>query len=116
MPAQYQDDLRPDQAKLLGEIGGAGLRFGGLGIPIVGWAAFQDVGDEDLAARKADSPKQLIEQLARGADEGFALLVLVLTGRFAHDHDPRARRPDSRHRSGSRMTKRALATVVHRRA
>src|SRR2546430_1184675 len=96
MPAQYQDDLRPDQAKLLREIRRTGLHFGRLWIPIVRWAALEDIGDEDIAAREADSPQELVEQLACCADEGFALQVFVLAGRLPNHHNPGVLRTDTR--------------------
>src|SRR5438874_1849489 len=57
-------------------------------ITVLGRAVTHDVRDEDLAAVEADAREQLIEHLARGADERPALNVLVVAGRLAEEEDP----------------------------
>src|SRR3984893_1434648 len=116
VPAEHQDDFGLDEPELLLEIRRASLGFGGLRIPVSRRPAFEDVRDEDVATREADAAKQLLEQLAGGADEGLALQVLVLAGRLADDHDPRGGRANSWHRPGPRMTQRATPAIVDRRA
>ena len=52
-----------------------------------------DVGDEHLAPVEPDAGEQLVEELARGADERPALHVLVVAGSLAEEEDPRLARP-----------------------
>src|SRR5438105_8646733 len=61
MPSKYQDNFRFDQPELLLEIGRAGLRFGGLGIPVARRPTLEDVRDEDVGPRESDTAKQLVE-------------------------------------------------------
>ena len=65
-----------------------------LGVAVLRRAPGHDVGDVDRArgvlgaARQADGGEHQVEQLARAADEGQALDVLVAPRRLAHDHHP----------------------------
>ena len=66
----------------------AGVLLGVEGIPVLGRAAFDYVGDIDVfSAVQVDEEEHLIQQLARPAHEGLALEVLVLTGALAHEED-----------------------------
>src|SRR5205814_8942752 len=98
---------------LLFELRRAGLRLGGLRIPVSRRTALEDVGDEDVAAREADPTQQLVEELARCADEGLALQVLVLTGRLPDDHDPRVLGANARDGVGSTEAERATPAIVN---
>ena len=85
--AEGDDDLGVDQGDLLVEEGAAGGHFLGQGVAVAGRAAFDHVGDEHLLAGEADGAKQLLQELAGGADEGAALLVLVEAGPLADEHE-----------------------------
>src|SRR2546425_1754355 len=113
VPAEHQDDFGPDQPKLLLEIRGAGLCFGGLWIPVSRRPAFEDVRDEDVAAREPDAAQELVEQFARRADKGLALQVLVLAGRLPDDHDPRVLRANARDGVGSTEAEGTTPTIVN---
>src|SRR5262249_42560115 len=59
-----------------------------------------DVGDVAIAIAvepDAAGGQHAGEELSRAADEGLALLVLVLAGTLADDHEPRARTAHAEH-------------------
>src|SRR5256714_5749320 len=113
VPAKHQDDFGPDQPKLLLEIGRAGLRFGGLRIPICRRPAFEDVGDKDVAAREPDATGWSVEHCARRTNNRLALQVLVLTGRLPDDHDPRVLRANARDSVGSSEAEGTTPAIVN---
>ena len=47
-----------------------------------------DVRDEHRSPIEPDAGKELVEELACGADERLALEVLVIAGRFTEEEDP----------------------------
>src|SRR5919204_633480 len=59
------------------------------GIAVLRRPVPDDVGDEHLAPVEADPREELVEELAGGTDEGLPLNVLVVTGSFAEEEDPR---------------------------
>ncbi len=85
--AERADDLGIDQLDLLEQKRPARVDLVRLGVPVVRRAALDHVGDIDLAAGEPSRLQQLIQQLARRADERFALAVLVEPGRLADEHD-----------------------------
>ena len=84
--AERRDDGRLDQLDLPEEMALARLDLVRLRVAVPGRAALQDVRDEDVAALQSDPGEQLVEQLARLADERQSLLVLVEAGRLADEH------------------------------
>src|SRR5204862_490767 len=84
--AECRHHLRLDQRDLAEEVALAGLDLVRLRIAVAGWPAFEHVRDIDLVALEPDPGEELVEQLARLADEGLALLVLVEPGRLADEH------------------------------
>jgi len=89
--AQGHNDLGPQDREVPFEPDVAGRDLLGQGVAVLRRPVAHDVGDEDLAAVQADAGKQLVEELARGADERPALDVLVVSGRLAEEQDPRLR-------------------------
>ena len=84
--------------------GGFGGRAAILAQLVARWAAYSQDGDMiggdlpgwlGLGTRQADGAQHVVEQLARLADEGLALAVLLLAGRLADDHPVRARVADA---------------------
>src|SRR5438874_234944 len=57
-----------------------------LGVAVVGRTAHDDVVDVDVVAGEPDCLDDARQELAGLADEGLALLVLVLAGAFADEH------------------------------
>ncbi len=57
-----------------------------VGITVSRRPALQGVGDEYVAPLHPDLPQQLVEQLARLADERQPLLVLVGSRRLTDEH------------------------------
>src|SRR5207247_779498 len=81
------DNTRSDDFDLAAEPTSAGVDLGRQGVAVVRGPTFDDVGDEDIGALEADAGEELLEELARGADEGPRLLVLVVAGGFANEHE-----------------------------
>jgi|SRR5690606_5578653 len=73
------DDLRIHQFKLPGQIRDAGVRLDWRGTTIVGRPAFDDIADVDFIPTEPHGFNHLIEELARGADEGLTLRVFFGT-------------------------------------
>ena len=87
-PAEGDDDLGADDARLLAQISDAALLLVLLRIAVLRRTAFDDVGDVDVfAAVEVDGVQQLVEELTGSADEGLALYILLLAGTFADEHD-----------------------------
>ena len=85
--SQQQDHVRLEQRDLLIEEGAARLHLERLGVAVARRPALDDVGDVDVATVEPDRLEQRRQQAPGGADEGFALAVLVLAGRLADGHD-----------------------------
>ena len=84
-------DLRPERREVALEPDVARGHFLRQGVAVLRRTVPYDVGDEHFVAVEADARQQLIEQLARRADERAALDVLVVARRFAQEEDPRLR-------------------------
>ena len=83
-PAQANNNLGPQQQKLLAQPGHAGFAFGRQRVTVLGRAALNNVRNENVAlAAQIDRFKVAVQQLAAAADKGQALLVLVRAGPFA---------------------------------
>src|ERR1700736_5064024 len=102
MPTQYENDLRTQHLDLLVEEMAARFDLRLLRIPVAGRAAFEHVGDVDVAPVQADGLEELREQFPRCADERPAFAVLGFARRLPHRHDARGHRAITRHglRSG----------------
>ena len=89
--AQRYDQPRADEVDLAVEVGRARGRLLVRGRAVAGRAALHHVGDVDLAAAlAADRGEHAVQQLARLAHEGVALLVLLGARTLAHE-EPRRR-------------------------
>ncbi len=99
--AERADDARRDELDLAQQIGLAGLDLFGLGVAVVRRPRLEHVGDVDLLAREADGAEELLEQLARLADERPALLVFVVAGRLAYEHEVAVRVALAEHDAGA---------------
>ena len=83
--AQTDHDLWPQQTELFPQPGHAGLALGGQRVPVLGRAAFDDVGNIAVpAAVQIDGEQISIQQLAAAAHKRQALLILALAGTLAH--------------------------------
>src|SRR5579864_4473765 len=116
MPAEQQHDLGLDEFLLLVQVRRACLHLVRQRIPVARWPALQDVGDENVCPGEADALEQLVEQLAGRPDEWLPLLILVLPGRLADDHDPGGLWAHAWYRSRSRGAERAPPALLHRGA
>ncbi len=84
--AERRDDRRLDQLDLLEEVALAGLDLVGLRVAVPGRPALQDVRYVHVGTGHPDLREQLLEQLARLADERQPLPVLVEARRLADEH------------------------------
>jgi hypothetical protein len=84
--AERGHDTRLDQADLLEQIRPAGLDLHRLRIAVARRAALEDVGDEDVPTRHADSGQQLCQQRSGAADERKPLSILLGSRRLADEH------------------------------
>ena len=85
--AERRDELRLDQLDLPEQVRLAGGDLLGLRVPVLRRSALENVRNHDVGALEADAAEQLVEQLARLADERDALLILVETGRLTDEHE-----------------------------
>src|SRR5687767_13088920 len=75
-------------------------------IAVLGRPVPDDVRDEDLVAVEPDPGQKLVEELASGADERFALDVLVVARRLAEEEDPGLGAAVARHRLAGPLVER----------
>ncbi len=71
--------------------------FFGQRCAIAGRATFKNVQDIHVAALNVAGLDDLVEQLACRAHEGFALLIFISAGRFAHEAQTRMQVADAEH-------------------
>ena len=76
-------------------------------VAVPGRPALQDVRDEHVGARQPDPAEELVEELARLADERDALLVLVEPGRLADEHEVGVRASRAEHDLRTSLRERA---------
>ena len=100
--AERTDHLRPDELDLPPKIRLAGRDLVRPRVAVVGRPALEHVGDEHLLAREPDGAEQLLEELAGLAHERPALLVLVVAGSLAHEHEVAGWVTLAGHRPGAR--------------
>src|SRR6266550_5501807 len=65
----------------------------GQGVAVLRRAVPHDVGDEHLAPVETDVRQELVEELPGRSDERPPLKVLVVSGGFAEEEDPRLGAP-----------------------
>ena len=97
---ERDDDGGVDERDPLVEPGPARLELVGERVAVARRPAHHDVVDVDVLACDADLGEQLVQQLAGGADERLALLVLVEPGRLPDEHQIRVRIADAVHDLG----------------
>ncbi len=85
--AEGSDYLRLNNGDLCEEVFAAIVEFGLERIAVVGWTAFQRIGDEDLPAFEAGMFEQVIEQLTRLADERDTLEIFITPRGFSDEQD-----------------------------
>ena len=95
--AERDDDAWLYQVKLALQPFAAGHYLAGHRVAVLGRAALDHIGDEDLVAFIADHADKLVEVLAGRAHERPASLVFVPAGGFADKEEPGVLRPLSRH-------------------
>ena len=89
-PPQTDNDPGPDECHLVAEIVNAGVLLRVQGIPVVGRAALDDVGDVHVfLTAQIDELQHLIQQLAAPSHKGLALEVLIFSGSLSDEHDLR---------------------------
>ena len=87
-PAQTDDDFRLHQRHLTAQIADAGILLRLQRIPVVGWAALDNVADIAVfLPGKVDDGQHVVQQLSGGADEGLAPQILLLAGALPHKQD-----------------------------
>lgn len=69
--------------------------FVGGRVPVAGWATAEDIADVDFGTLKPTGLEDLVQQLPRPSDEGFALPILIGAGSFAEKQNGRLRISDS---------------------
>src|SRR5207237_1144919 len=83
-----------------------------LGIAVVGRPALHRVADVDVLAAQAHRLDHLGEELSRLPHEGLALLVLVLPGPLAYEHEPRAGIADPEDEVGAALVELAAGAIA----
>src|SRR5262249_37549341 len=63
------------------------VAFIALGLAVLRWTAFDDVGNVDIFAPDAHRLDHVVQQLSGSAHKGFALLIFIGTGTFADKHE-----------------------------
>ena len=113
--AQRDDHLRLDDVDLLRRASCEQAPISsGSGSRLPGGRHLTTLAMNTSRALEADAGQQLLEELPGGADERAALLVLVVAGRLADEHDLGVDRPFARHGARARRAKRAGAAGVDR--
>ena len=108
--AQADHNLRADQPELLPQPGQAGIPFLRQRIPVLGRAAFHDVGDKDIFLPGEIHRFQiLIQQLAAAAHKGQALFILILAGALTDEHDLGSGAAHAEHHVMAGLTQAAFA-------
>lgn len=74
--------------------------------------ALDRIGHEELVTVQAGLAQRLVQQVARRADKGRALQVLLRAGLLAHQHDARVRGPLAGHALGGVALQRATTALV----
>ena len=97
---QTHQDFRLHQLHLPPQIAAARLLLGVQRVPVLRRAALHHVGDVDLGAVQMDDLQHIVQQLPGPAYKGNTLLVLVLAGAFADEHDLRRLAAVPKHHMG----------------
>lgn len=106
--AEGDDDPGPDELELLLEERPAGLGLLRLRVPIPRGPALERVADVHVRALQAELLlHELREELTGRTDEGLALLVLVVAGGLADEHDVGLGIADPEDRLGPDLAERA---------
>jgi hypothetical protein len=80
-----QDNLRLQQCDLPFQIAAACSRFLRLGIAVMRWTTFQDIGDKYLSAVLTGSAQHFRQQLSGSTDKWLTAPVFFRARRFAND-------------------------------
>ena len=113
--AQTDDYARLYQRNLTLQPGPAGVLLYAERVAVSWRAALYDVCDIYLRAVKVDHFEHVVKQVTGGPDKGHALLVLLLAGTLADEHDLRLLAADAEHKIAPRLAQRTGAaggTVV----
>jgi len=117
--AEADDDLGTNQLELGFEPRGASLHFRCARFLVkAAFAAFFEfevlhrVGEVDIGSRDAGVLKRAIEELARGADEGTALTIFLVSGLFSNEYDWRVMRSFAQHGLRSMAVQIAAAAAL----
>ena len=93
----------------------AGLLLRVQRIPVLGRAAFDDVGDVDvLLPVQIDDLQHLVQQLSAPAHKGLSLEILVLSRTLADEHDLRVLFPHAEHHVCPRLVQGAFPALQTR--
>ena len=111
-PTQADDDLGLHQCCLPPQIADAGVLFDIQRVPVLRRAALHHVGDVDLGAVQMDDLQHIVQQLPGPAYKGNTLLVLMLAGAFADEHDLRRLAAVPKHHMGPGVRQRTAPTGV----
>ncbi|CDE93825.1 unknown [Acidaminococcus sp. CAG:542] len=111
--AQGQDHFGPKEPDLLfqPDPGAEGSFFHGGG-PVPFGPAFDHVGGVDPVPGDPDGPEGLVQQLAAGADERTAVVILHSARAFAHDHERAFQAAEPAHRGLAVPAEGAGGTVL----
>lgn len=87
----------------------------GVGVPIVDWSAFADVGNVHLFPLQTQGFEPVVKKASGRSHERASEAVFNRAGRFPHDHDVRIVKTNPRNDLGSGAMKGAPDTVRHSR-
>src|SRR5690606_1872462 len=108
---QGDDQLRPDQFKLLPEDDDARLHLLHRGSPVPRRPALDDIGDINLLPGDLRRLQHLVQQLPRAADEGAAHPILVGPRPLSHEHQRGAGISLSENETGPPLVQRTTGTT-----
>ncbi len=106
------DDRRLDQVHLAAQVVLTGLDLVRVRVAVVRGPAFEDIAYPHLLALEPDLREQLVEQLARLADERKPHPVLVGAGRLADEHQIGIRVAGAEDDRGARLMQGAAHTAA----
>jgi hypothetical protein len=110
--SQGNDQPGAYQLDLLVEIGPTGVDLLGLRIPVSWWSALDHIGYVYVLSFEADLFQELVQVVARRANEGSALAIFVKAGALTDEHDVGILRAFAGHGMGPSLAQDApLATL-----
>ena len=108
--AQADDHLGAQQGHLVAQIADTGVLLGVQGVPVVGRAALDNIGDVYVfLPAQINEGEHIVQQLACGAHKGLPLQVLLFSRALPHQQNGGGLGPHPEHHVVSGLRQGALA-------